>query len=79
MTEKDFIPVERAINQAKRMKLRSKEQLEIVGSLIYHIDMLSITVRNQRRQLESLNRKCNPPNIANRPPSAPLPNIQTGS
>jgi hypothetical protein len=57
MTDPTIIPIERAINAARRLKLRSQAQREVVDSLIYHLDMLSITVRNQRKQLADLNKK----------------------
>lgn len=51
------LQLEAAIIAARRMKLRSAEQIKIVTSLIFHLDRMQKTIKDQRRQLNDINSK----------------------
>lgn len=50
-----MMQIEQAINEARKMHLRSARQGEIVSALIHHLEAQMATVRNQRKQLSDMN------------------------
>jgi hypothetical protein len=59
----EALSLEQSIAYAGKMKLRSKEQLHIVKSLIFHVDRMQKLIKNQRKILTDIQAKYSLPNV----------------